>query len=182
MKKYIILLLLLFTSVNLYAITLYTPNGKSFNTFDAGRSSYDAAWFAAWKTNNFGPGKPYPNSYVEGVWESGLWEYNCHVFAWNNWQGAARWSSESDMWTLGQPSPYNLLWRNYPDVWYTDSDNPIGIVSYISSASNEAAISIYSGNHSARIVDDGTYYISKWGSMPIVKHPPTEVPSSLWFC
>jgi len=115
-----------------------------------------------------------------GEWEDGLWEYNCHVFAWNNWQAADRWSSESDMWKLGKPSPYNLMWRSYPDVWYTDTDNPIGIVSYVSASSSEAAICTYSGNHSARIVGNGTYFISKWGSNPIIKHPPTEVPTSYY--
>jgi tetratricopeptide (TPR) repeat protein len=49
-------------------------------------------------------------------------------------------------------------------------------VSWISSASNVAAICTYSGNHSARIVGYGTRYISKWGYAPIVNHPPTEVP------
>ena len=183
MKKYILLLLLLFTSVNLYAVTLYTPNGKSFNTHDEGRASYDDTWFEAYKDSLFGPGKLYPNSEVLGEWEEGLWEYNCHVFAWNNWQGAERWDSESDMWTLGKPSPYNLLWRGHPAVWYTDSDNPIGIVSYIvTTTQSEASIITYkSGStitHSARIVGDGTRYISKWGPSPIVNHPPTEVPIS----
>jgi parallel beta-helix repeat protein len=183
MKRLIVIILfVLFTAINLIAATLYTPNGKSFNTFDAGRSSYDAAWFASYSQNNFGPGRPYPNSYVEGEWENGLWEYNCHVFAWNNWQGADRWNSSNDMWKLGKPSPYNLRWRNYPDVWYTDSDNPIGIVSYIETTTqSEASIVTYkSGSditHSARIVGNGTRYISKWGRNPIVNHPPTEVPS-----
>jgi hypothetical protein len=182
MKKLISLLLLWLVVINLNAATLYTPNGKSFQTYDAGRPAYDADWFEAYKTNNFGPGKPYPNSEVLGEWEDGLWEYNCHVFAWNNWQGAERWSSESDMWTLGKPSPYSLMWRDYPDVWYTDYDNPIGIVSWIETSNqNEAAIVTYkSGSeitHSARIIGSGTRYISKWGSNPIIKHPPTEVPS-----
>ena len=181
MKKLITLLLLLFAAINLYAATLYTPNGKSFQTYDAGRPSYDADWFEEYK-ENFGPGTLYPNSYVVGSWENGLWEYNCHVFAWNNWQGAARWSSESDMWELGKPSPYSLMWRDYPDVWYTDYNNPIGIVSWIETSNqNEAAIVTYklgsTITHSARIVGSGSRYISKWGSNPIVKHPPTEVPS-----
>ena len=72
------------------------------------------------------------------------------------------------------------MWRSYPDVWYTDTDNPIGIVSYVSASSSEAAICTYSGNHSARIVGNGTYFISKWGSNPIIKHPPTEVPTSYY--
>ena len=93
MKKLILLvslLLLLFAAINLYAATLYTPNGKSFQTIDGGYPSYDAAWFAAYSQYNFGPGNPYPNSYVEGEWENGLWEYNCHVFAWNNCLAASK--------------------------------------------------------------------------------------------
>ena len=179
MKKLISMLILLLSTINMSAVTLYTPNGKSFTTSDGGWSSYDADWFEEYK-DGFGPGTLYPNSEVLGEWESGIWEYNCHVFAWNNWQGADRWSSESDMWKLGKPSPYNLMWRPYPDVWYTDSDNPIGIVSYISASSSEAAICTYSGNHSARIVGDGSYFISKWGRNPIIKHPPTEVPTSYY--
>jgi|GEM_PF-3143890 len=177
MKRFISLLIPLLIAVNIDAATLYTPNGKAFQTIDGNYPSYNADWFAAWKASNFGQGKAYPNSEVLGEWENGLWEYNCHVFSWNNWQGAERWSSESDMWKLGKPSPYNLMWRSYPDVWYTDSDNPIGIISYISSSVNEAAVCTYSGNHSARIIGEGTRYISKWGYLPIVKHPPTEVPS-----
>jgi hypothetical protein len=116
MKRLISLSILLLIAANIYATTLYTPNGKSFQTTDGGYSSYDSTWFAAWKAFNFGPGKAYPNSEVVGEWEDDLWEYNCHVFAWNNWQSAERWDSESDMWTLGKPSPTNLMWRAYPDV------------------------------------------------------------------
>ncbi|MDW7679442.1 MAG: hypothetical protein SCK70_02690, partial [bacterium] len=177
MKRLISLSVLLLIAANIYAATLYTPNGKAFQTIDGNWPPYNSDWFERYK-DNFGPGTQYPNSEVLGEWENGLWEYNCHVFAWNNWQGADRWNSANDMWKLGKPSPYNLMWRSSPDVWYEDYDNPIGIVSYITSASNEAAICTYSGNHSARIVGDGTRYISKWGYAAIVNHPQTEVPPS----
>jgi len=166
MKKLILLLLIMGIDIIAQA-TLYTPNGKSFQTFDANRSSYNSDWFESYKTNNFGPGKTYPNSNVVGTWEDGLWEYNCHIFAWNNWQSAERWTSQNDMWKLGKPSPYNLYWINYPDVWYTDSDNPVGIISYIETTNQSEASIVtyqYSGDitHSARIVGDGTRFISKW--------------------
>lgn len=182
MKRLFSLVLILLTAVNLSAVTLYTPNGKSFNTYDANRKPYDYVWFETYRLENFGPGKLYPNSEVLGDFEYGLWEYNCHVFAWNNWQGAERWNGESDMWKLGKPSPYNLLWLDFPDVWYTDYDNPLGIVSYITTTNqNESSLVTYKETtgpitHSARIVGDGTRYISKWGKCPIIKHPPTEVP------
>ena len=102
MKRLITLLILLFIAVNLNAATLYTPNGKAFQAIDGNWSSYNADYFADWVANNLGSGNPYSNSYLEGEREDGLWEYNCHVFAWNNWQGAERWSSESDMWKLGK--------------------------------------------------------------------------------
>jgi hypothetical protein len=174
-----LLLLLLLSATNLFAqATLYTPNGKSFQNVDGGWPSYNSADYQAWVNNMFGQGKPYPNSYTVGAWEDGIWEYNCHTFAWNNWQSAYRWNSQSDMWKLGKPSPYDLYWLNPPDVFYTDTDNPISIVSYVTTNSAEAAICTYSGNHSARIVGDGTRCISKWGYRGIVNHPPTEEPYS----
>jgi len=175
MKKFVLLLLL--SAINLFAqATLYTPNGKSFQTVDGNWWSYNSSDFEAWKNNNFGPGKPYPNSSVVGTWENNIWEYNCHSFAWNNWQGAERWNSENDVWKLGKPSPTDLFWLNPPDIFFSDNDNPIGIVSYVGSYATESSICTYSGNHSARIVGDGTRCISKWGSAGIVNHPPTEVP------
>ena len=163
MNKTKLIFLLFFTST-IYAINLCTPNGKSFSTFDAGRPSYDEDWYAYYSEYEVGPSTLYPNSEVVGEWEDGLWEYNCHVFAWNNWQGADRWSSESDMWTLGKPSPYNLLWRNYPDVWYTDSDNPIGIVSYIeTSTQSEASVLTYisgSTKHSGINIYNNIEYVT----------------------
>ena len=159
-KSSIIFLTLLLLVNLINGATLYTPNGKSINTFDANRSSYNSAHFEAYKSNNFGTDNLYPNSEVLGQYEDGLWEYNCHVFAWNNWQGTEKWNSESDMWKLGKPSPNDLMWRNFPDVWYEDSDNPIGIVSYIeANNSSEASIVTYKLNntitHSARIVGSG---------------------------
>jgi len=177
--KCLILSLMLLIVLNVHAVTLYTPNGKSFQTVDGNWPSYNSADFEAWKNNNFGPGKLYPNSYVIGSWENNIWEYNCHSFAWNNWQGAARWDSEGDMWKLGHPSPTALYWLDPPNVFFTDSDNPIGIISYVTTTNqNEAAICTYSGNHSARIVGDGSRHISKWGTGGIVNHPPTEEPYS----
>ncbi|MCK7518437.1 MAG: hypothetical protein MZV64_12325 [Ignavibacteriales bacterium] len=66
-------------------------------------------------------------------------------------------------------------------MWYTDTDSPIGIVSYIETTNqNEASILTYQKyndiTHSARIVGDGSRFISKWGSNPIINHPPNEVP------
>ncbi|MEA3392567.1 MAG: right-handed parallel beta-helix repeat-containing protein [Candidatus Marinimicrobia bacterium] len=183
MKIIVKCIIILLISLSLKSAILYTPNGKTVPTHDAYAVAYDASYFAAYAANNFGSGNLYPNSEVLGTWEDNMWEYNCHVFAWNNWQGAERWNDENDMWTLGQLSPLNLLWRNYPDIWYEDSDNPLGIVSYIQTTiQGEASIVTYRKQsdpeilHSARIVGDGSKYISKWGSMPIIKHPPTETP------
>lgn len=173
-----LLLFLSYMTINLFAqATLYTPNGKSFQTVDGNWPSYTEANYIAWVNNTLGSGTLYPNSYAVGSYENGIWEYNCHSFAWNNWQGAARWTSANDIWKLGKPSPYDLYWLNPPDVFFTDYDNPIGIVSYISTTNqSEAAICTYSNNHSARIVGDGTRCISKWGYRAIVNHPPTETP------
>jgi hypothetical protein len=110
MKKINLVITFFLITAPIGAVTLYTPNGKAFTTTDGNHGSYDADYFAAWVANNLGSGNPYPNSEVMCDWEDGIWEYNCHVFAWNNWQGAERWGSESDMWKLGQPSPYNLMW------------------------------------------------------------------------
>jgi hypothetical protein len=160
MKKLLLFLLLITTNLFSQA-TLYTPNGKSFQTEDGNWSSYNEAQYQSFINNMFGQGKTYPNSYAVGTWEDGIWEYNCHSFAWNNWQGADRWASQSDMWKLGKQSPYDLYWLNPPNVYFTDSDNPVGIVSYVTCNSAEAAICTYSGNHSARIIGDGTRCISK---------------------
>ena len=180
MKK--IAILLIIAASNLFSqATLYTPNGKAFQTYNANwQGTYNEATYEADKVTLYGSGNLYANSHVVGDWENYIWEYNCHVFAWNNWQGAERWNSENDMWKLGKPSPLALYWKDYPDIWYTDASNPSGIVSYITANQNQAAIVTYKKygdiTHSARIVGNGTRYISRWGKTHIVNHPPTEVP------
>jgi hypothetical protein len=71
MKKLISMLILLLSTINISAVTLYTPNGKSFTTSDGGWPSNDSDWFEEYK-DGFGPGTLYPNSEVLGEWEDGI--------------------------------------------------------------------------------------------------------------
>ncbi|MBI9070531.1 MAG: T9SS type A sorting domain-containing protein [Melioribacteraceae bacterium] len=181
--KRLLLTVIFITSLNLCAqVILYTPNGQSIQTIDKGWAPYDAAYYATYSSKNFGSGKLYPNSCVEEScdWENGIWEYNCHTFVWNNWQGVERWNSVDDIWKLGKPSPYSLMWVDYPGVWCDDTLNPIGIKSYVNANSSSASIVTYKRDseitHSARPIGDGTRYLSKWGSNPIINHPGDEVP------
>jgi len=71
MKKFItILMLICVISTSLAATTLYTPNGKAFQTIDANHPAYTADDYASWAANELGPGNLYPNSHVVGSWEN----------------------------------------------------------------------------------------------------------------
>ena len=84
-------------------------------------------------------------------------KYNCHGYAWPMSQGS------DEVWVDGGTNYANLL------AYWTDS-------SFYSTNLANATNILYSGDHSA-LKSSGGYYISKWGSGPLVKHKPYIVPS-----
>lgn len=83
------------------------------------------------------------------------YSYNCHAYAWLN---------SSSLWMNGTQLQYF-----YTDDLYTSCpEEAYSIVYY------------YNGDHSA-LHYNGTsfsYYTSKWGAFPLIKHAPTNVPAS----
>lgn len=74
MKKLTLLIFLLLTTNVFSQATLYTQNGKSFQTTDGNHSSYNSDFYAAWIANNLGAGKTYPFDCCRGLgkWYLGI--------------------------------------------------------------------------------------------------------------
>ena len=93
--------------------------------------------------------------------------FNCHFFAWHNNQGYGKWDQDY-IWKNGKHS--ELIWDDYPTDYYTDGSYsvPSGYPSYVSTASSDAEICVYtySGTikHSARMLQNSSEVISKWWS------------------
>ena len=88
------------------------------------------------------------------ILDPATYSYNCHVYAWLN---------SSSLWMYGTQLQY----------FYTDD-------LYTSCPEEAYSIVYYNGDHSA-LHYNGTslsYYTSKWGSGPLIKHAPTNVPAS----
>lgn len=82
------------------------------------------------------------------------YSYNCHAYAWLN---------------------SNSLWMNGSQLQYFYTNDL-----YISCPEEAYSIVYYNGDHSA-LHYNGTslsYYTSKWGAYPLIKHAPTNVPAS----
>lgn len=83
--------------------------------------------------------------------------YNCHCYAWNN--------NDPECWIINSGTNLSQYWTN-------------DLYSSYSWGNNYGEIKVYySGDHSA-VANYGTYnYTSKWGSGPLVRHAPNEVPA-----
>ena len=80
--------------------------------------------------------------------------YNCHAYAWLN---------STSVWL---DSTYLHLFYT-DDMYVTCTEEPYSIIHY------------YEGDHSALHYNGSlTYYVSKWGAWPRVKHAPANVPAS----
>ena len=83
------------------------------------------------------------------------YSYNCHAYAWL--QSNSLWMNESEL---------QYFYTN--DLYTSCSEEAYSIVYY------------YNGDHSA-LHYNGTsfsYYVSKWGAFPLIKHAPANVPAS----
>ena len=80
--------------------------------------------------------------------------YNCHAYAWHMYEGHSN----------------DSVWMNDPSLYWID-----GSYSEIESESSSEKI-VYSGNHSAIRINSTTYE-SKWGTFPLVRHHPDNVPT-----
>jgi CARDB len=101
----------------------------------------------------------YWNSYVESAYpnadrvSSATNTYNCHAYAWH---GTGVWIGYST--------------STAEDIYWTDG-------SYVETSASLATKVSYSGNHSAVTTCTSGYYISKWGSLPLMYHYKTDCPA-----
>ncbi|MDY3295444.1 MAG: hypothetical protein SOX40_06175 [Bacteroidaceae bacterium] len=99
-------------------------------------------------------------------------KYNCHYYAWCTRDGATSlfWMNPLRTDNTANVSKY---WTNdfYSEVFSTQQAEKIVYYSN-SNTSNDANIT-----HSAVVSSVSGYYESKWGSWPLVRHLPTDVPS-----
>ncbi len=151
MRKYIILFLaILSCQISAIAtdITLYTPNGHSVYAFTRSEefTYQERLDMDAYWTSS------YPNAEKKEMSTS---TYNCHSYAWNYVEGGP------------------ICWLNqFPDLhWYWDDE------SYVETDETYAEkIFYYSEDHSAIQSEDSGWFISKWGSAPLMKHLPGDCP------
>lgn len=156
-KTYLLLLgLLVFTICNAQYVTLYTPNGSPIETFVRDELSNE-------NINRIT--EEYRTAFSDAeVLAPASNTYNCHSYAWNLSAGGTQyvWMNQSK--DNSQP--------NIQQYWSDES--------YIETTEvNAEKIFYYSGDHSA-IKASSSYpgkYQSKWGSAPLMRHNPTDVPS-----
>ena len=88
-------------------------------------------------------------------------KYNCHAYTFHLSEGY-----------------YNKVWMSlcYPsafDIYFTD-------ISYVSCAESEASKVVYYMNSHSAIRINSSKYESKWGSGPLVQHPPNVGPAGYY--
>ena len=83
-------------------------------------------------------------------------KYNCHAYAWHVSEGG------SYVWIGVNTATAHFAYWN---------DN-----SYVGVPEGSATKVVYTGNHSA-VRMNSSWYVSKWGNGPLVKHQPNNVPS-----
>ena len=159
MKRIKILLIAMISCIALYAQTytpamIQTPNGSWL--FD----TYYVTDVENYNTNLLSSLISYISSTYNGAEVVGLpsQKYNCHAYAWHVSEGG------EEVW-MGKDTDYA------EDVYWNDG-------SYIEVSEADATKVSYNvlGNHSA-IRINSNWYQSKWGSGPLVKHHPNDVPS-----
>lgn len=99
---------------------------------------------------------------IDSIVGEPTYTYNCHAYAWHMSQGGnAVWINGKDD---SQPNGYYLspYWNGGGFTTTTSSDAGYQQV-------------LYAGDHSAINMGNGAY-ISKWGSGPVIKHAPNNVP------
>lgn len=91
-------------------------------------------------------------------------KYNCHSYAWNLSNGGDTCWIEATIQTLNDN--LSKYWTN--DLYSTPKPN---------NSYGYTRVFYYNGDHSALSPYASYQYTSKWGSGPLVRHSPTEVPS-----
>lgn len=133
-----------------YPTTIYTPEGSAVpDTYiiTGELTSSDIAFIHASVADL------YPNAERLG---SATRKYNCHAYSWHISEGG------------------NNVWIGYTtdtaeNIYWLDE-------SYIETRESLATKVSYSGNHSAVTTSTAGYYISKWGSWPLMRHYMTDCP------
>ncbi|MCK4559259.1 MAG: right-handed parallel beta-helix repeat-containing protein [Calditrichia bacterium] len=176
--KYFLLIFFLLLNPTFSSAVTITPNGKQV-TIDSYGSDLSSTAIAA---INYIVDNYYDVEVIQSS-QANHGRYNCHFFAWHNNQGYGVWDQDY-LWRNGLPS--ELGWDYYPTDYYTDDDYsaPSGYPSYVSTSSTDAEICVYTSggeiNHSARMLQNSSKVISKWGSYGIYKHDPYECPDGRW--
>lgn len=131
--------------------TIYTPFGKNIEAFQIS-TEYSQAEI------NYINNTILANYDVIIIGDASP-KYNCHAYAW---------ASTAQAWINNNKSSgganISLYWTN--DLYHQSNINKKNKIHY------------YAGDHSAITDYLSSNYISKWGSQSLVKHNPTEVPSS----
>jgi len=158
------ILILVFTLLfpnSLYAVTIYTPEGRSVTASTPSEMSQGDIDYCHWYIQVF-----YIDPYDLNAVRIGnaSQTYNCHGYAWS--------LSEGDVKTWIQDDEEKKYFSD--DAWSNDSQP-----SYLTASESEATHSWYTDNdHSARkiqnsypaVITGGRNYISKWGMCGLYQH------------
>ncbi len=109
--------------------------------------------------------RSYAQNYGVEVIEDATWKYNCHSYAWHM-RGTL---IDNLVWVLNLPLP--VYWQT--GCYYEVPEDEAEVVFYYNSSSPMDSAFWHSA---IRINSDE--YISKWGGNCLVRHTPTNVPSS----
>ena len=146
----------LYSTQNQYQyLTRTTPNGSNVTVGILTSADYSSA------EKLYLRNQICQNYNVEFIDDATL-SYNCHGYAWHMYEG-----NLTDKVWIGVNS------TDEEDIYWEDG-------SYYEVPESLATKVSYQGDHSA-VRLNSTEYLSKWGALPLVKHAPTEVPSSYGF-
>lgn len=118
-------------------------------------------------TEKFHATKDVLDNYSVILLDSASLRYNCHSYAWNLANSGDTCWIEASIQTLNDN--LSKYWTN--DLYVTPKP---------SNSYGHTRVFYYNGDHSALAPYGSSYYQSKWGSGPLVRHAPTVVPQGYY--